>query len=109
MRGFVCRLNGRQKPVPHPRHRLDVARLLSRIAQPIAQSIDRDVKTMVELDESTVRPEPATQVFSAPQTARLLEQAKQNLQRLTLKPDLDSGLAEFPRLSVQLETPETQK
>jgi hypothetical protein len=108
MQRFAWRFNRRHKPVPDSRHCLDVARLLRRITEPVTQSIDRDVKTVVELDESTVWPKAATQLFPAPQTARLLEQAQQNPQRLALKPDLDSGFAEFTCLEIQLESPETQ-
>ena len=107
MRGFVRGLNRRHKPISHSRHRLDIARLFRGVAQPLTQSIHRDIETMVELDESTVWPKPATQFFSTPQAARLLEQTKQNLQRLSLETYLASGFAEFPCLDIQLETRKT--
>ena len=100
MRGFVRGLNRRHKPISHPWHCLNIARLFRGVAQPLTQPIDRDIEAMVELDKSTVWPKAAAQVLSTPQTARLLEQTKQNPQRLSLETYLASGFAEFPCLDI---------
>jgi hypothetical protein len=62
---------------------------------------------MVELDKGAVWPKAAAQFVSTPQAARLLDETKQNLQRLSLEAYLASGFAEFSCLDIQLETRET--
>jgi hypothetical protein len=63
---------------------------------------------MVEVDERVCRPERLLKLLAADDLAGTLEQHRQDLDRLLLKPDAQASLAQFTRHEVQLEDPEDE-
>ena len=99
-------VDGADKSIPTPRQRLDEARRLGRIAQRVAQPVDHGVQAVVEVDERATRPEPLAQLFTRDQVARSLQQQREDLERLLLKPDADASLPQLAGLQIQLEDSE---
>ena len=61
---------------------------------------------MIEVDERVRRPERLLKLLAADDLAGTLEQHRQDLDRLLLKPNPQAPLAQFTRDEVQLEDPE---
>jgi hypothetical protein len=82
---------------------LNKARVLGIIAQRIAQPFDGGVKAVVEITKGVPWPEFAAKFFSCNHLARMFEQHAQDLERLFLKLQLESILAQLACRNVYLE------
>ena len=72
-------LHGGDKTIAASRQRLNITRLLVRIAQRAPQRLDRGVYAMLEINERVGWPKAALQFFSREQFAGLFEQQRENL------------------------------
>jgi hypothetical protein len=64
---------------------------------------NRRVQSMFEIDKRVIRPEALAEFVAGDRHAGFLEQGSQNLERLSLQPDLDAVLAEHTLFQVDLE------
>jgi len=78
--------------VTAPRQRLDVARLLGRVAQSISQSLDRCVDAVIELYNGVVGPQPNADILPQNSFTRPFQKHLQDLKRLLLQSDSNSVL-----------------
>ena len=63
---------------------------------------------MVEIHEGICGPQPLLKVFAPNDLAGVLEQHRQDLEGLLLKPDLQAALAQFASTKINLEHPKTE-
>jgi hypothetical protein len=80
------------EPVAAAGQGLDVAGLLRRIAQCVAQSFDRRIKADIEIDKRVGGPKLLVKLFPGYQLARVFHQHGQDLKGLIVKLDLDALL-----------------
>jgi hypothetical protein len=86
-------IDSADEPVSAPIERLDEPWTIGIVAKRRSQTLDRGVQPMLEVDERTVRPEPAPQLVARQDFARLLEQHGEHFERLILQPQADAVLA----------------
>jgi hypothetical protein len=100
------------EPISAPRHRLDERRLVRIVTKRRAQTFDRRVETVFEIDERAFRPQTLTQLVARDHVAGPLQQETQNLERLLLQPHAyrAAGLdaTQLARAHVELEGSEAQ-
>ena len=77
--------------------------MASRIAQSLAEFVDRLVDTLVEVDEGVVRPQPGAQFFPGDQFAGSVDQRTQDIERLALQLDAGPVFADFPGNEIDVE------
>jgi hypothetical protein len=99
--GFDVQVNPRNEPEAAPGQRLDVPRRLGRIVQRSAKPVERVSERVVELDECVSGPEPLTEILSADQLPRTLEERRENPKRFVLEPELVAVLEQLARAEVQ--------
>jgi hypothetical protein len=95
------------EPVPSPGQRFDVTRGCGGIAQSRADLVYRLRETLVEIDERSVRPQSRTQLASSHDLAWLLEQGRQDLERLGFQVDPDATFPQFTRIPIDRENTKT--
>jgi hypothetical protein len=77
------------EPIAATRHRLDERRLVGVIAERRAQTLDRRVEAVFEIDEGALRPQPQPQLVACDDLSGPFEQQPQNLERLLLQSHAD--------------------
>src|SRR5256885_16815446 len=82
----------RDEPVPAPWQRLDKPRILRRVSKCFANTIDRAVEIVVDVDEG-VGPKALLQFFPSDDCTRLLQQDCEYLEGLTAELELQSSFA----------------
>jgi hypothetical protein len=100
-------LDRSDEPVPAPWQRLDKARVVSRVVECLAKPFDGRVKAVFEVDEGIRGPELPVKLFPRNHFSRVFQEADQNLDRLSFKPDFAALLPEFGRAQVKLEDPKS--
>ena len=80
----------------------------SRGRQSLTDLVDRFVEPVVEIHERVRGPELILQFLATNDLAGALEQHRQDLEGLLLKPNSQDSLAQFGRTKIQLEHPETE-
>ncbi len=93
-------LDRNQKAVANSRHRLDVLRGLGRIAERLAELVDRSGQIVVEVNKDIVRPKRVSKIFAQDSLARRLDQERQDGQRLALDSDPCAELPQFAMTKV---------
>jgi hypothetical protein len=63
----------RYEPVAPPRHGFDIAGLAGVIVQYVAQSVDRFVERLIEIDKRILGPDPFFQLFTGDDFAGALD------------------------------------
>jgi hypothetical protein len=101
-------LKRNEKSIPSASQCLNIARVVGIISQRIAQPFDGGVKAVVEIDKGICWPESAAKLFSGNHLAGMLEKHAQDLERLLLKLELESILAQLACRNVYLEGSEPQ-
>ena len=91
------------EPVAPPRHRLDKAGRVGRVAQRVAQPFHRGVQSVFEVDEGIIGPEALAEFFARDKLARLFEQHREQLQRLLLKAETCARLSQLARAQIEFE------
>jgi hypothetical protein len=89
-------LNRGDKPVATLSQCFNKAGVLGGVSQRLADLIDRDAETMVEIDRGVGPPKLQLQGFTRDDLTRMLEKGGQQLERLALQSHPDAGTAEFP-------------
>ena len=87
--------------------RLDELGCVGRVAQGIAQALDRRIQPALEVHIGVGRPKPLAQLVARDQLAGVLEQEGQNLQRLVREVSAPAALPKLTRPQVQLEDSES--
>ena len=95
-------LHGGDKSIAAPRQRLNVTRVLVRIAERAPQRLDGGVYAMLEIHERVGWPQAALQFFSRKQLAGLFEQQRENLKGPAGETDFPSVFAYFARAKVNV-------
>ena len=85
------------------------ARAVGDVAERVAQLLDRGVQALVEADVRLVRPEPLSQLIAAHQTAGVVEEGGQDLERLFLEPNPPAIPSQLVRLEVHFEHSEADR
>ena len=91
------------------RNGFDKTRVFRRVAQGFAQSADRVIQTVFELDERFLGPEPFLKLLSGDDFPGMLEESEQNLQRFFVQFDSDALLAQLPCRRIHFERAETHR
>ena len=86
----------RNEAVAAPRHGLDEAWRLGRIAQRLAQAVDDGVQTVLEVDERAVRPESLAQLLARDQIAGPLQQLASTFSDCSCRPTSTPALRSSP-------------
>ena len=97
------------KTVAASRYRLDVPRVIGRIAKGSPQFVDRRIQPMFEIDERSVGPELLAQFLTTDKIARFGDEKKQNLERLTGEADTPTVLGQFTGVSIHLKRSKYQR
>jgi len=88
--------------IPAPGNRLNEEGILGRIAEGIAQLIDRGIQAVVVIDKCIFRPEPLPQLFARHQVAGPLDEMQKDFKRLALQARALLALfAQFAGFAVQ--------
>ena len=90
------------------RKRLDKAGLLVRIAECAAESLNRCVHAMLEIDEGVGGPKALLQFFSGQEFARMFQQQRENLEGPASETDFATVLAEFAGAKIDMVVIETK-
>jgi hypothetical protein len=96
------------EPIPASGNGLNKAGVVGIISQRIAQPFNGGVKAVIEIAEGVLWPEFAAKFFSCNHLAGMLEQRAQDLERLLLKLQLESILAQLACRNGNLEGSEPQ-
>ncbi len=104
----IDRLHFRQKPIAPPRNRLHKPRAIRRIRQRIPNLVDRLIQPVVEIHVRIGRPNSFLQFFAGNDFSGMLDQHRQNPDRLLLQPYAQSTLAQFPSPNIQLKSPKSE-
>ena len=80
----------RDEAIASARQRLDEARVVGRVAERLAQLLDRRVEGVVEVDEGVGRPEPFAHRLAGDDLARAFQEHRQQLKRLVLQLQSDA-------------------
>ena len=104
--GASDRPDRRDEAIAPARQRLDEPRVLGRVAEHLAQLLDRRVEGVIEIDEGVGGPEPLAHRLAGDHLARALEEHHQQLKRLLLQLQPDALAPKLPRLEIDFEGPE---
>jgi hypothetical protein len=102
--GYIQRID---ETVATARERFDESRGIGGIGQSGAQLGNGDVYGVVEVAEGLLRPNAALEFFARNDGAGIVEESRQDFQRLNLQPDSCTRFAEFAGAAVQFEDPES--
>ncbi len=91
------------KPVSPARQRFDVSRRVDRIAYHFANAGNGIVKTMIEVNESVVRPDLRSKFVARHDIARTIQQGGKYLERLALQSEFYAVFPELARAGIQFE------
>src|SRR5207237_374751 len=94
------------KAVTGARESLDISRMIGRVAQCQAKTVDGSIDAALEIDEGILWPKPAAQFIARHHAARIFEQGTEDLPRLGLKADTNALLAQLSGLQIHLERSE---
>ena len=86
----------------------DEAGTLGGVAERLTDLVDRLVEPVVEIHERVRGPELLLKFLATDDLAGVLEQHRQDLEGLLLKPDSQAALAQFASTKIQLEDPKTE-
>ncbi len=104
--GGMQDVDGGDEAVASLGERLDVAGAVGGVAEGFADLVDGGAEGVVEVDDRVTTPEAEVEVFPGDDLSGALEERGQNLKRLRLQLDAETGLPEFAALEVHLEEPE---
>jgi len=93
---------GGDETIAAARKRLNETRLLVRIAKRAAQSLNRRVHAMLEIDEGIGGPKTFLQILSSEEFARVLQQQSENLEGPTGETDLATVFAQFASAKINV-------
>src|SRR5512138_2634175 len=96
-------LHGANEPIAASRQRLDVFRIVGRIAQRLAKSIDRRIERLLRVDETLLRPQSPAEGFARDELAGLLQQRREDEERLIGQADGTPISAQLLRAQVGFE------
>ena len=85
---------------------LDVEAVIACVVKRVANLLDAEIHSLVEVDERPFGPEVPPNVVAGDRTAGLLCEENEDLERLRLQPDSLSVAAKLFRLEIQLEVAE---
>ena len=105
--GCIGNFDVREEAVAAAGHGFDKAGTLGGIAQGLTDLVDRFVEPVVEIHERVRGPELLRKFLARYDLAGVLEQHRQDSERLLLKPDSQAVLAQFTRTKIHLEHPKT--
>jgi hypothetical protein len=88
------------------RERLDVTRGVGVVVERLAQFFDGGVETVLEIDESVLRPEAVAKFFASDDYAGTLDQNGQDFDGLAVQVELVPEFEEFTGLGIELESSE---
>src|SRR5207248_605858 len=94
-------LNGSNETVAASRQCFDIARLVGRVPQRLAQPVHGRVQSVLKIDERTACPKLLLKLVPGDHLARLPDESRQNLQRLSLKPKVNSMLVQLARCCIE--------
>lgn len=98
----------RNKAIPNPRNRLDIARRIRQIAQRVAKFLHRFIQAMIEINEHILRPQPLAKLLARNYFSRALQQHRQQLNRLLRQPDSCPALAKLTRSHIEFKKTEAE-
>ena len=104
-RGRVGRFYFREEAITATRNSFYKARTFCGVAEALADFADRSVEPVVEIQESVRRPEFLLKFLASYDLAGVLEQHRQDLEGLFLKPYPKAVPAQFAGPKIQLENP----
>src|SRR5439155_10567918 len=88
--------------------RFDEPRAVGAVAQRPAQTLDRRVQAVFEVDKGSLRPQLLTELVAGQHVAGTFEQHGQHLERLVLQAEPHAVLSELTRADVELESSEAE-
>ena len=98
----------REEAVAAPSNSFDEAGILRGVAEGFTDLVDRLVEPVVEIHERVRGPEFLLKFLATDDLAGVLEQHRQELEGLLLKPDPQAALAQFAGTKIQLENPKRE-
>ena len=101
-------LDRTDESVAVPGERLDEKRRPDLVTERAPQAVHGVVQAVIEVDERVVRPEPPPQFLSRDHGARMLEEHREDPERLFREPHPQALLAQLVRSNVDLEATETE-
>jgi hypothetical protein len=99
----VWRRRARDEAIAAPRDGLDESGCIGRVTEGVAQSLDRGVQPVFEIDECVGRPEAIAQLFPCDRLSPAFEQHCQDAKGLLAKINRRPVPAQLPGARVQLE------
>ncbi len=81
--------------IPAPRNGFHVARIFGAVCEGAANLVDREIDSMLEVDECRISPEAPLDFFPGYDLTGSLDEKQQNAERLGLKLEQNAGLAQF--------------
>src|ERR1700733_1431773 len=103
------RYNGENESVTPARQGFDIARRVGRIGQGRAKLGDSHIHGVVEVAKGIAWPDALLQFLARDNRTGLLQQRRQDLQRLVLKPDACSSFAQLARTQIEFEDPKSDR
>ena len=94
-------LHSGNETVTPPRQGFDVAGLVGRVPQHLAKSVHGGVESMIEIDECAALPKLLLKFIPSDDLTGPPYESRQNLQRLSLKPQTNPVLAQFARRLIE--------
>ena len=107
-RGRIGNSDISEEPVSATSNGFDEAGTLGGVAEGLTDLVDRLVEPVVEIHECVRGPEFLLKFLATDDLAGVLEQHRQNLEGLLLKPDSQAALAQFASAKIHLENPKTE-
>ena len=107
-RSRIDNFNLREEAVAATSNGFHKAGTLGGVAEGLTDFADRFVEPVVEIHESVRGPELLLELLASYDLAGMLEQHRQDLEGLFLKPDSQAVLAQFASAKIQFENPKTE-
>ena len=107
-RGRIGNSDVSEEAVSATSNGFDEAGTLGGVAEGLTNFVDRLVEPVVEIHECVRGPEFLLKFLATDDLAGVLEQHRQNLEGLLLKPDSQAALAQFASAKIHLENPKTE-
>jgi hypothetical protein len=99
-------LHGSYEAVSATRHRFDIPRILSGIAQHPPKLIHSSVEAVLEINKRPFVPDPLAQSFASNHIAGMGQYGQQNLKRLLGETDANAALEQMPCRNVDFKRSE---
>ena len=107
-RGCIGSGDLREEAVAATSNGFHEAGALGGVAKGLTDLVDRFVEPVIEIHESVCGPERFLNLLASDDLAGVLEQHRQDLEGLFLKPNSQAVLAQFASSKIQLENPKTE-